>query len=113
MRNNCNIKIKRSSRTHSEISETGEASSPSASRHLRSNNAEVIENEQEASDLDDNDDDDVVFSDATLITSDMDPTESLEYLEMLQKKIETEKLKTETYMTEVFSYLNSLEDWLF
>ena len=85
MRNNCKIQIKRSVRSRSS-----EASEPEVPPF---------------DDVSEEEDDDVVFNDIAI-----DNTESVENLQKLERQIQAEKEKTESYMKELFSYLDSLED---
>lgn len=88
MRNNCKIQIKTSNRSSS--SETTEP-------ELTNSLDDVSE---------DDDDNDNVFSDLTTGND----SESVENLQRLEREIQAEKEKTESYMKEIFSYLDSLED---
>lgn len=86
MRNNCKIQIKTSNRSSS--SDTTEP--------------EVASVPDDVSD----DDDDDVFNDVITVND----SESVENLQRLEREIQAEKAKTESYMKEIFSYLDSLED---
>ena len=86
MQNNCKIQIKTSNRSSSSGATEPEVTTP----------------------LDDvsEDDDDDVFNDVITVND----SESVENLQRLEREIQAEKEKTESYMKELFSYLDSLED---
>jgi len=88
MQNNCKIQIKTSNRSSSSDTTEPEVTAPL----------------DDVSEDDDGDDD--VFNDVITVND----SESVENLQRLEREIQAEKEKTESYMKEIFSYLDSLED---